>query len=182
MADLASLADYQLRHGDVASADEAKVTALLGDASSMVREVSRLYIEAVTDEVLEVDGSGTPRIILPEMPVTDVSSVVVDGETLAATDYRWWSWGGLDRCAGGVWPYGPREVTVTYSHGWAPVQDWVIGLVCSIVFEALRDNVTQGEQSLTTGSQTVSYFTARSNLFIADPDAKRLRMLKGPVQ
>ncbi|MDZ7732206.1 MAG: hypothetical protein U5R31_03060 [Acidimicrobiia bacterium] len=178
---LATLPNYKLRHGDVAAADEPKVTQLLEDASSLVRKVARLHISEVSDDEIEVDGDGSRRLLLPEIPVTAVSAVSVEGEALDADDYRWWAWGGLDRRDGDCWPVGPRTVTVTYTHGESPVPAWIVSIVCSMVFESLRPQVSTGEQAVTTGSQTVSYFTARSNLYVPAPDEARLVALRGPV-
>lgn len=180
MASLADLAAYKLRHGAVAQADENSVTQLLADASSLVREVAHLQIDQATSTVT-VDGDGTRRVFLPEIPVTAVSALSVEGVALDPSTYRWWEWGGLDR-RDGVWPCEPRAISITYTHGWAPVPDWIVNMVCSMVFESLRDQVISGEQSITTGSQTISYFTARSNLYLPSADVDRLRALKGPVQ
>lgn len=181
MASLASIADYELRHGAVATADEATVTQLLADASSLVREIARLTISQTT-ETIALDGDGTRRVFLPEMPITALSAVTVDGVALAATAYRWWRWGGLDRRDGDVWPCEPRIIGLTYTYGWDPVQDWIVNMVCSMVYESMRDQVISGEQSITTGSQTISYFSARSNLFVPSADVARLEALKGPAQ
>lgn len=175
---LANLSDYQARHGSVSDVDQATVTQLLADASSLVREIAHTPISEETATVT-LEGNGQRRLLLPHLPVTAVSVVSVDGDTVDLDDVRWWDWGGVDRRSG-VWPRG-EPVAVTYTSGWDPVPDWIVNVVCSMVFESLRDQVVTGEQSITTGSQTISYFAARSNMFVPANDKDRLLAIRGPL-
>lgn len=97
-------------------------------ASDAVRDELGQRIDYVEDAVEEVIGDGSDVLLLPELPVVDVTSVGVlpdAGEeleelTVAAGDFRL-ERGREDRYAvlrrlGGYWPR--RPLAVTYSHGY----------------------------------------------------------------
>lgn len=180
MADLADINDYTVRYGT--PDDSAKVTALLGEASSLVRRIARIHISEVEGDVVTLDGDGTRRLFLPEIPVTAVDSVTVDEVEVDTEDIRWWVWGGLDRLGGRCWPCGSQNIVVSYDHG-EEVEEWIVGLVCSIVQRALRPPAIEGVTSATTGSQTVAYAVSAAgvSLWVTSGEAERLEGLRGPV-
>jgi hypothetical protein len=105
-------------------------TVMLAVASSLVRA-------AAGGPVLETDSTvtlwaldETPWLDLPGSPVTAVESVVVDGDTLDADEYklvdgRLWrsgSWGGCE----------PVEVVVSLTHGLVEVPASIVQLVCDL--------------------------------------------------
>lgn len=178
---LATLGDYRTRHGE--PRDSQQTTALLADAESLVREATGLTISKVTDDVVTLDGNGTRRLYLPEIPVTGVSLVRLDGVDLDPTEYSWWSSGALDHRHGCWWHHRPRLVEVTYTHGLDPVPGWITSLVCAMVQRALLPQVSAGVASETTGSQSVSFLAATGgvSLWLTEDEARRLRSLQGPL-
>ena len=181
MSDLLADADaFEVRFGPIQ--DRRKVEALLGDATAKVRHEAGLHLSRVVDDVITVDGDGSRVLFLPELPVTAVAAVEVEGVALdVSADVDWWEHGEIRRRDHQRWPDRPRSVEVTYSHGWQPVEDWIVGLVCSMVWESMRPETLAGEMQITTGSQTVSYAAARANLWVPPADAARLAGLRGPA-
>lgn len=173
---LATIDNYLARFGPIPDGDIDKVVKLLGDASSKVREVAQCDISAGT-YTEQVDTDGSRSVWLRHVPVTAVASVTVDDEEIDATDWRFTAAGALRRRWGRWSRHDP--VVVTYTAGWNPVPDWIVGLICSMVWDSLRPAALAGEQSVTTGSQTVSYVAARANLWVPTGDLPMIRGLKG---
>lgn len=180
---LATLADYTIRYGAVDNGDQAKIEALLDDASSLVREVAKLTISKVEDDEIVLVGNGRRRMILPEFPVASASAVTIDGVPVVVADsVRVWPWGGIDLRTGGVWTWD-KDIAITYTHGWDPTPPWIVALVCSMVHRAVRPAAVAGEQSITTGSQTVQYAATAlgANVWLTEAEAGRLKSLRGPT-
>lgn len=178
MEPLATTADYQVRHGTPSSADQ--VAVLLDDASSFVREESRQTISRVSDDEVVLVGDGSDLVQLPELPVVEVTSVSVEGTDLAAGEWKLLPVGQIRR-RGGCWRHDDL-ITVTYSHGWDPVPDWVVNLICSTVQRALRPAAQLGVQGQTVGSQSIQYASsvAGVNLWLTRAEQARLHALRPP--
>lgn len=104
----------------------AAANRAIDEATAAIKGYCRQIIEEVEDDEYTFDvGALQWNLILPEMPVTEVSLVVEDGETLVAnTDYKLANYGNLVRlCTDGAtrarWKEGIQIVTVTYTHGYA---------------------------------------------------------------
>lgn len=122
--------------GDVVAGD-ARLPRLIAAASgAILRHLGRpqLHYTAAFEERLP--GHGRPRLVLGLTPVLEVTSVVIDGVTLAAADYEiedadagllfrlaGWPWTGVFR--GGLPPQLDRDagseraaIVATYEGGW----------------------------------------------------------------
>ncbi|PSK96695.1 hypothetical protein CLV30_12577 [Haloactinopolyspora alba] len=164
----------------VTLATPADLRDLLGEnATSLPDQLATLLLELATAEVQAAAGQdlvqviddqaavmGTPSFwfALPQRPVTDVSSVEIDGE--AVTDYkrfgaRLWRSRGWSQHV-----YEPSVVSVTYTHGYAP-GDPALGLARKLTLDltaalhANPDGVTGGfsiddyrEQMVQTGGDS----------------------------
>lgn len=105
-------------------------------ASDICRTVSEQSFTAGTSTVT-LDGTGTPVLLLPESPVLNAGTVLVNGGTVtdyvvdtdrgrlvrkldvAASDWWWdidWSVLGTVR-----WPQGYQNVEVTFEHGYSDI-------------------------------------------------------------
>jgi hypothetical protein len=111
-----TLADYEAWVGPIAdAADVNRATVSLDAACDTVRQYICQTIDLVEDDVIEVTGSGTHVILLPELPVGSVSSVQdedaeeVDDWVLQDSGRLWLDTG---------WRHN-HLYSVTYSHGWA---------------------------------------------------------------
>jgi hypothetical protein len=104
----------------------------LEEACQIVRDYLEQRLDVVADETIKLHGTGRPTLLLPELPVTEVSAVLVEGTALTPAD---WSLDGEDGILwriGDYWPAGIANVTVTYDHGFASVPASIRGIVISL--------------------------------------------------
>lgn len=106
--------------------DTYSAAQALDVASQDIRTACGWNISQETVTAQDFDGTGGTSIWIRTLNLTGVSAVVADGVTLAATDYRFYRYGRLRRIYA-YWPYFPKIVTVTYTHGYATVPDDVKG-------------------------------------------------------
>ena len=155
------------------SADMGAVMAV-DAACDVIRDITEQdFNQATTTEAF--DGTGTDSIVLPQAPLLNVGTVVVNSGTI--TDYTFSKqtnalirgtadsrWPGAPLP---VWPAGRQNVRVTYDHGYSvagTVSDVPrsIKMVALMIAERL---VVQGvAQSETVGDVTVDYGQAASDL------------------
>lgn len=133
-------------------------------ACQLVREFLNQDLDVATADVVSINGSGTDVLLLPELPVTAVTTVVLaltDGssaETLVAgTDYKVSLPLGLLFHLTNVWTRGRENVEVTYTHGYATVPS-DIRLVALHVAARIYDHPGVVQES--TGSYSATYEAA----------------------
>jgi hypothetical protein len=133
MADLATSADVIARLGRALTTSEAaKIDALLADASASVRNYTHQYIEQVVNDTVTLQvHNGMVR--LPQRPITAVTGLPWYGGDTIRVGFT----NPLDAFAFEPYRFGTRAVAVTYTHGYDPIPDDIIGVVCSIVMRAL---------------------------------------------
>ncbi|HWD78355.1 MAG TPA: hypothetical protein VG497_05730 [Kribbella sp.] len=122
MDTLATVADLRtlLDEDETGLSDDAG-TLLLELATSAVQAAAGQRILQAT-ETVTLMGAGEQWFQLPQLPVTDVAAVAVDGQALVAgTDYKRFGARLWRRCGWSSCSSEPSEVTVTYTHGYA---DW----------------------------------------------------------
>jgi hypothetical protein len=132
LPDLASLADLSTRGIDTS----ALAVEMLSVASAIVRGVCQSPILETESTVTLWATDGDAYLDLPGKPVTAVSSVVLDGTTLDADDYRL-VYGRLWRSSGWGWGCEPRDVVITLTHGFAEVPPEVRQLVCDLAIAGM---------------------------------------------
>jgi hypothetical protein len=130
MADLVTEAEVTAAWPGFDTLDDGEKAALISAASAAIERYCRRTFEE--DEVTErFDGNGRPRVWLSRRPVASVASVVANGETLTAEDYSFNpETGELFRGDGRTeprhvmgFPRGTRNITVTYTGGYATVPE-----------------------------------------------------------
>lgn len=94
------------------------------EASEVIRNWCHQHIDEVADDAVTLDVEvSSARLFLPELPVTAVSLIVEDGETLVVDDdYKLGQHGVLHR-VGRRWATGVQIVEVTYTHGYETIPD-----------------------------------------------------------
>lgn len=104
--------------------DELAVIAV-DAACEVVRGYIRQHVNLVLDDEVLLDGNNKDAILLPELPVlavTDVTTTEDDGtDQLILTEgveFRLGDGGILWRIDLGSWPWGHRNIAVTYDHGY----------------------------------------------------------------
>ena len=115
-----------------------------------------------------VDGTGTPVLVLPRWPVTDVSAVTVDDVAVEGFTF---STDGRLRRTEGVWTAGHANVEVSYTAGFVTVSRdlWKVVLEAAAAAWSTPANVTQE----TLGDHSVSY--GRGHVELNDEQAKVAR-------
>jgi hypothetical protein len=123
--------------------DDPSAVLFLQIASGMVRDYLQQQITQTVDDVVYVDPSDGFVILLPELPVTDVSLVETfdgtDWTTSPVTNY------GVSKRLGIIsalpftgfqWPCEPESWRVTYTHGYETVPDSIIGATLGVAARA----------------------------------------------
>lgn len=158
MAALATKADLAARLGrDITCDEDARLDALLADASALVRGYTGQDFGPATSTVILRAQAG--MITLPQRPVVSVASVTAIGISgvpdVALIDY-WWD--GLDKIRLGegncvinlpeVWwdddDGYPGTFSVTYSHGADEVPPDVVMVVCGMVLRTVTAPTSVG--------------------------------------
>jgi hypothetical protein len=166
-ATVAELAAYLAR--DIDNADPSALLAL-SLASDAVRAYIGQDITSAVDDEVTLDGTGTTLLLLPQQPVTGVSSVVEDGVELTFDDeYYWAAWGGLTRVAR-PWVRTPRRIVVTYSHGYATVPGPVKAATLALAGRLVDSPA--GVKQETIGAYSVTYSSGTPTL--AENEARLL--------
>jgi len=133
MADFCTVQDVMdLLQIEIAEAGQvASCQRAITEATAAIRNYCHQQIELVEDDTWTFDVRPARwNLLLPELPVVEVSSVVEDDETLDdGDDYKLANFGQLVR-VGRRWAAGIQIVTVTYTHGYSAIPDDVVG-VCT---------------------------------------------------
>lgn len=186
-ATVAELAAYLSRDIDN---DDASALLALSLASDAVRAYIGQEISIVEDEELTLDGTGTTLVLLPELPVTDVSSVIEDGLELTYDEDFYWSaqgelirveprWEGITRVERPWeslkrierrWIKKPRAIVVTYSHGYATVPGPIKGATLALAGRLVDSPA--GVKQETIGAYSVTYSSGTPTL--ADNETRLL--------
>lgn len=178
------------------SAELAKVDALILDAtSSVVAYTGQTFALHETTALLPIRNRG---VRLPLRPVSAVATIVDQfGNSLP---FIWIAGDSLVTLASSTWinvfelnilPWTRvSKVNVTYTHGYYPIPDDVIGIVCQIVGRALitplgESSYVTVSESITNYSETTTTAGPRGAAFALLPDEKlildRYRSLAGPI-
>lgn len=152
----------------------------LGAATVMIQNYTDQVLAYVASETVTLDGTGNDTMLLPELPVLDVSAVVVDSDTshalalngpsfLSGADYGWVggmdgllirrrgqnvSYQGMFDARFGLWPGRRQSVQVTYSHGWSSIPA-DLQLLTAII--ASRAFAQDGATAETVGTYIANY-------------------------
>lgn len=172
MAALATPADVEARLGrPLTPTEQARVDAVLADASAMVRSYTRQeFVPMTSTEVLRIING---RVRLPQRPVIQVTSVAVIDPWGHSDPWQVpYQWDGLDtiQLTGGDvlvnapewWSEAQASTTaeVVWRHGYETVPDDVVMVVCGMAVRQLLVPQLPGVRSETAGGESVSYADA----------------------
>jgi hypothetical protein len=104
---------------------EGREMEMLARASARIRREAGQQITRTTSTVRLTSWRG--HVTLPSPPVTAVSEVqqvAYGGTTSTITGWQWDGYDRVNRVCG--------DVIVTYTHGWDPLPDELLELVCSV--------------------------------------------------
>lgn len=141
---------------------DASATLYLQIASDMVRDYLQQQLDFTADDPFLADPIGGAYVVLPELPVTDVSLVEVFADaawsTVDPVNYtvskRLGIVAGRPGC-GVFWPSDPESWRVTYSHGFADIPESIVGAVLGVAARAYATPV--GVDSERIGGYNVKY-------------------------
>lgn len=187
MTTLASVADYEVVTGVTVGEDSTRIERLLELASGAVLDEAHgqlIVAGESTETVRPYEGVGR----LSQRPVTDVTSVVVEGVTLTEGDDYRWTPGGDRRPAYLIRVVNGRdaawwdcELTVVYEHGWTEVPSRIVVAVINMA-KGVYDLAGGGEvASKTSGPFSVSFVegTQTADMRVAGPVKSLLDQLCG---
>lgn len=136
---LASVAQLGAYLKTTFASDDPAATIYLSIASGMVRDFLQQQITAVAADVALLDPIDGAYLMLPELPVTDVTLVeTFDGTVWATADPGTYTVSkrlGMIAARPGLgmqWPTAPESWRVTYSHGFAEVPDSLVGVTLGV--------------------------------------------------
>ena len=122
---------------DFDTLDRARAENLLDSATGIIKREARQFIEQVVDDVEVFPASSSSVLLLPELPVTAVSSVVAGSNPLTLTDdYLVDFTAGLLSVRYPAWLRWQDDVTVTYTHGYATVPDDLVAICVEMAARA----------------------------------------------
>ena len=186
MADFATTADIEafLQVSIDTATQTAAAARALAEATAAIKNYCRQVLEEVAADEVTLDSPGGTRLFLPELPVTAVSEVVEDGETLVAgDDYKLGQHGILHRI-GAKWAEGIQIVTVTYTHGYATLPDDIVAVCTRAAARAYQAGLraaetdgTPGVSSKQLGDFSVSYGGETSAEGVMGASAARMLLL-----
>jgi hypothetical protein len=119
--------------------DLARLQALLDYSSAVIRRYTGQTLSEVVGDVVTLEPISRDTLILPERPVTAITTLTVSG--VAYTDYRFTREGLLKQglvastAEGTFWSYG---ATVTYNHGYAETANEFMAIKALCIESALR--------------------------------------------
>lgn len=132
---------------DIAEAKAASAARAIVEATEAIRNYCHQIIERVADDVITLDCAGGRRLFLPELPVTEVTEVIEDGEILtpgADEDYQLGQHGILHR-AGNNWKAGVQIIQITYTHGYDDLPDDLIAVATRAAARAYQAGLRASE-------------------------------------
>jgi hypothetical protein len=154
--------------------DLARLQSILGSASAVIRRYCDQRLSEVANDQVTLPPVSGSTLILPERPVTAVTSVLVNSAPV--TDYWFTSTGLLHRGSmvvpGSAWVYG---ATVTYSHGYAEFTDGFMAIK-TICMEAASRAYTLNERSASEamGSTLMESAGYSPEVFLTEGEKRQL--------
>lgn len=169
MADFCTVQDVaEFLQIEISDADKvASCQRAVTEATAAIRNYCKQYIELQEDDEYTFDiRPARWNLLLPELPVVEVSSVVEDDETLTVDDdYELGNYGQLWR-VGRRWAAGTQIVTVVYSHGYETIPDDVVAVCTRAASRAYQAGLraedaagVPGVASKSLGDYAVSFAT-----------------------
>lgn len=140
-----------------------RVELALKRASSRFEGEVEYRLGRVVNDVVQLDGTGTQLLQLPALPVIGDIVVQINNETdpVAADDYELNRRTGQLKLVADRWPCGVGNVQVTFSHGYATVEDVPGDIQDAVLEHAVTLALTFAHiQQNSAGSAQESYIQA----------------------
>lgn len=105
---------------DLTAAELGYATSLIAMGTALVRSYTRQQISAVAGDVITLAGNWGQSIVLPQRPVTAITSITVNGSTLNPASYKWDRHGNVYQLTGSALPDSSGTLTGAVSQLWGP--------------------------------------------------------------
>jgi hypothetical protein len=155
--DLTTQEAVKLYLGLTSATDDVLIASLVTSASAWVKSyLNRDILENTYSDVL--DGTGTPKLMVGQYPVTDVLSLTVDGMAVDLTTivYRGAM---LIRTDGAMFTSGYGNVAVVYKAGYAAIPADIGQAVVKMTAWAYKEKDRLGHASKTIQGEVVAFQT-----------------------
>lgn len=157
MTNLAQVSDIEALAGrSLTTSEAAYASTLLDKATSLIQGETRQTLTAVSGDVwtgLAVPRDGSVR--LPQRPVTNVSSVTLDGTFLPSSQYAVDGGTGILHYWGGSYSSHPVQMTVTYDHGYTEIPGDLSAICAEMVWGQI--NNPQGLRQFALGDYSGTF-------------------------
>jgi len=141
---------------DIPSEKAASAQSAIDAATAEIQNYCRQTLSLVESDEITLDGNGSTRLLLPELPVVSVAAAVEDGETLTVdTDYKLGQHGILHRI-GRPWAVGVQNVTVIYTHGYTTLPGTLVDICKRSAARAYQSGLRAEAQEGVPGIQAES--------------------------
>mgnify|MGYP007100061062 CR=1 FL=1 len=169
------------------AADTVRAGLILNAATESIRAYCAQTISQATTTA-KLPGTWSYDLMLPEAPVTAVTTVTLNGDALTTnSDYYWNSRGTLRRAADFTvapattahWGGPEATVSVTYTHGYATIPDAVESTCLSVAARLFANPA--GVQSEMLGSYQVQYDRSAQTGALNDHEMQMVRQYRRRV-
>lgn len=167
MADFCTIADLETFLQITIAYDSEAAARAIDEATAAIQGYCHQTIEEVEDDEVTFDVvAGRRRLFLPELPVTEVSEVIEDGDALTEGDDEDYQLGenGILYRVDQDWESGIQIVTVTYTHGCAAIPQSIVDICTRAAARAYQAGLRAAEvegipgvASVSLGDYSVSY-------------------------
>lgn len=172
MAMFASVDDLADRlQTDFDTEDRVRAHRLIEHATGMVQHAARQRFELVTDDEIGLMPTGTRLLLLPELPVVDITSVNAVG-SLDEESYTF-TRSGLLYHNTGRWN---TVTTVVYTHGYDPIPDDVAAMVVDIAARAWQNPRSVLSEQI--GTYSARYPNNRTGLSLLEDELNLLHQYR----
>lgn len=145
------------------SASDPGLATIVETACGIVRAYAEQDITQELGDVATLDGNGGESVQLPQVPVTDVQWITIDGESITDDTYTFNTNGIVFRLDGATFADGRQNVRISYDHGYADadIPDEVKGVARELAKRMFVQTVATEEQ---LGPVRVKYAAAATEL------------------
>lgn len=139
---------------------------VLESACDMARTYTGQEFTLVEDDEVRLDGTGKDGLMLPQLPIVEVTEIVVeDDDPLDLSEDVYVGTAGiLWRAYPCRWPLGHGNIAVTYSHGYAAIPADLRQAIFEIADVLIANGASGGQiiKSETIGSYVIAFDTGSS--------------------
>lgn len=145
--------------------NDATALLMLDIASGMVRDFLHLDLDYVVDDVVVLDPIEGAYVLLPELPISNVSKLeIFDGTSWVVLDPAKYTVSTHDGMIAGkpgtgtTFPFEPQTWRVTYTHGYQEMPKTIMGVALGVAARFYA--APAGVESESIGGYSVRYGTA----------------------